>query len=281
MDDKFFNRNLWKDLLVAIIATTISIILTFGTASLVDRFKQKQERRLTALMVMSSIESFARELEETARSWDRLDSIAVWLLRIPVEDVEEMGEDLFEAPVREVFQTPVISHDKTAETIFSSNINTWKNIGSFQFVNNVGDCFSEMNWIEEDYNRTITTLREAQSRIYDNPPSFPGKTLTGKLLRDTYTRQQLLLPNSLKSWLNYSADHLRRKNRKNMTIIGITEQEVLDFTDDLGEKETVEETDADYTEFMKPFPSKDSIDAHLSYARKLDSLLRAGVVRGK
>lgn len=281
MDDKFFNRNLWKDLLVAIIATTISIILTFGTASLVDRFKQKQERRLTALMVMSSIESFARELEETARSWDRLYSIAVWLLRIPVEDVEEMGEDLFEAPVREVFQTPVISHDKTAETIFSSNINTWKNLGSFQFVNNVGDCFSEMNWIEEDYNRTITTLREAQSRIYDNPPSFPGKTLTGKLLRDTYTRQQLLLPNSLKSWLNYSADHLRRKNRKNMTIIGITEQEVLDFTDDLGEKETVEETDADYTEFMKPFPSKDSIDAHLSYARKLDSLLRAGVVRGK
>ena len=281
MDNKFFNRNLWKDLLVAVIATTISIILTFGTAALVDRIKQKQERRLTALMVMSSIESFARELEKTAKSWDRLDSIAVWLLRIPVEDVERMGEDPFEDAVREVFQTPVISHDKTAETIFSSNINTWKNMGSFQFVNNVGSCFSQMNWIEDDYNKTITTLREAQSRIYDNPPDFPGETLTGKLLRDTYARQQILLPNSLKAWLSYGADYLRRENRKNMRIIGISEQEVLTFTDDLGVKDAAEETEADYTEFMKPFPAKDSIDAHLSYARHLDSLLRAGTVGGK
>lgn len=278
MGNNFLDKNLWKDLLVAVIATTISIILTFGTAALVDRQKQKQERKLTALMVMSSIESFARELEKTAQSWDRLDSIAVWLLRLPVEDVEKLGDDPFDDAVREVFQTPVISHDKTVETIFSSNINTWKNMGNFQFVDNVGSCFSQMNWIETDYNKTISTLREAQSRIYDNPPAFPGETLTGKLLRDTYLRQQLLLPNSLKAWLNYGADYLRRENRKNMKIIGISEQEVMDFTDDLGEKDTAEETESDYTEFMKPFPSKDSIDTHLSYARRVDSLLRVGTV---
>ena len=281
MDHTFFNRNLWKDLLVAIIATTVSIILTFGTAAMVDRKKQKQERKLTALMVMSSIESFARELEETAKVWDRLDSIAVWLLRIPVEDIEELGDEPFEDAIREVFQTPIISHDKTAETIFSTNINTWKNMGNFQFVNNVGSCFSYINWIEDDYNKTIKTLREAQSRVYDNPPAFPGKTLNGKLLRDTYARQQLLLPNSLRAWLNYGADYLRRENRNNMKIIGISEQEVLDFTDDLGNKDSEEEEEPDYTVFMKSFPSKDSIDAHLSYARHLDSLIRAGAADRK
>ena len=44
-----------KDLLVAFAATTLSIILTFGTTMVVNRVKQKQERKLTALMVMSSI----------------------------------------------------------------------------------------------------------------------------------------------------------------------------------------------------------------------------------
>ena len=53
-----------KDLLVAFAATTLSIILTFGTTGVINRVKQKQERRLTALMVMSSIEQFARDLED-------------------------------------------------------------------------------------------------------------------------------------------------------------------------------------------------------------------------
>ena len=64
--NKFFDKVWWKDFLVAILATTVSIILTFGTASLVDRIKQKKERRLTALMVMSNIESFARNMESCA-----------------------------------------------------------------------------------------------------------------------------------------------------------------------------------------------------------------------
>ena len=45
-----------KDLLIAFAATTLSIILTFGTTIIVNRVRQKQERKLTALMVMSSIE---------------------------------------------------------------------------------------------------------------------------------------------------------------------------------------------------------------------------------
>ena len=55
------DKKTWvKDLLVAFAATTLSIILTFGTTGVINRGKQKQERKLTALMVMGSIEQFAR-----------------------------------------------------------------------------------------------------------------------------------------------------------------------------------------------------------------------------
>ena len=54
-----------KDLLVAFAGTTLSIILTFGTSALIDNVNRKKDRKLTALMALSSIESSIRALEES------------------------------------------------------------------------------------------------------------------------------------------------------------------------------------------------------------------------
>ena len=273
MSNKFFDRNWWKDLAVAILATTVSIVLTFGTSKLVERNNQKKERRLTALMVMSSIESFARSIDESAEIWDRLDSIAVWLLRMPIEDVERLGEEPLKDAVNELFQAPVIRHDQTAETIFSSNIDTWKNMKNFQFVDNVGACFSQMNWIEEKINQEAVEYTENQVRIFNNFSDYPGETFIEKLLRDDRSRKQLQMPNSYKAWLAYCSDNLRRMNRKNMKLIGIPEEEVLAFTDARADVAIDEGPMPSYSDFMKPHPDKESIDANLDYARQLDSLL--------
>ena len=273
MPNKFFDRNWWKDFLVAILATTVSIVLTFGTSKWVERNNQKKERRLTALMVMSSIESFARSIDESAEVWDRLDSVAVWLLRMPIEEVERLGEEPFTDAVNEVFQAPIIRHDQTAETIFSSNIDTWKNMGNFQFVDNVGACFSQMNWIEEKINEESVEYSNTQARIFNNFLDYPGKTFTEKLLRDEQARKQLQMPNSFKAWLAYCSDNLRRMNRKNMKLIGIPEEEVLAFNDARADVDIEEGPEPDYSIFVKPYPDKDSIDSNLDYARKLNSLL--------
>lgn len=273
MPDKFFDRNWWKDFVVAILATTVSIVLTFGTSKLIEHNNQKKERRLTALMVMSSIESFARSIDESAEVWDRLDSVAVWLLRLPLDEVERLGEEPFQDAVNEVFQAPIIRHDQTAETIFSSNIDTWKNMGNFQFVDNVGACFSQMNWIEGKINEEAIAYTDNQARIFNHFSDYPGKTFTEKLLRDELARKQLQMPNSFKAWLAYCSDNLRRMNRKNMKLIGIPEEEVLAFTDARADVAIEEDPTPDYSEFMKPHPDKESIDSNLDYARQLDSLL--------
>ena len=274
MPSNFFDRNWWKDFVVAILATTVSIVLTFGTSKLIERNNQKKERKLTALMVMSSIESFARSLDESAAEWDRMDSIAVWLLRLPIDEVAELGDDPFEAAIQEVFQAPIIRHDNTAETIFSSNIDTWKNMGNFQFVDNVGACFSQMNWIEETINKVAVEYAGHQERVFNNYTDYPGKTYTEKLLRDVPVRRQLQMPNSNKVWLAYCSDNLRRMNRKNMKLIGISEEEVLAFTDARADVAVEEEPEPEYSVFMKPHPDKESIDANLDYALRLDSLLK-------
>ena len=274
MPNKFFDRNWWKDFVVAILATTVSIVLTFGTSKLVERNNQKKERRLTALMVMSSIESFARNIDETVEIWDRLDSVAVWLLRMPIEEVERLGgEEPFISAVNEVFEAPVMRHDQTAETIFSSNIDTWKNMGNFQFVDNVGECFSQMNWIEETINQEAVEYTGHQARIFNNFSDYPGKNFTEKLLRDELARNQLQMPNAFKAWLAYGSEILRRMNRKNMKLIGIPEEEVFAFTDARADLIADEGTMPEPSDFRKPHPDKESIDSNLDYARQLDSLL--------
>ena len=62
-------------------------------------------------------------------------------------------------------------------------------------------------------------------------------------------------------------------NRKNMKLIGISEKEVLAFTDARADVDVEEDPEPDYSVFIKPYPDKESIASGLDYARRLDSLL--------
>lgn len=264
-----------KDLLVAFAATTLSIILTFGTTMIVNRVNQKKERKLTALMVMSNIESFARSLEETEENMASIDSVATWLLSLPLDNVARLGYQPLADAFAAAFSIPILSHDKTAETIFSSNIETWKNMGNFHFIDNVGACFSQINWIEDYFNEYILEYKSVQDNIFNHPNEYPGNSLADKYLGDELFRLNLLKPNSIRCWLRYNTARLREINRKNMVLIGISEKEVMDFTDERGEENEVEGEELDILDFDKPFPQVDSLRLHLSFARKIDSLLNA------
>ena len=263
-----------KDLLVAFAATTLSIILTFGTTGIINRVKQKQERKLTALMVMSSIEQFTRQLEEIERDTAHRDSIATWLLSVPVEEVAKYNDPLFISALSETIDLSAITYDRTAEDIFSSNIGTWKNMGNFKFINSVGDCFSKMNLLKDHYNGKILEFLAVIDNIALHESDYPGSTRSEKYLRNEELRTHMRGLNHNREWLNYCIAELRTQNRNNMRFIGISEKEVMDFTDDLGAASEYEDLNFDSSGFEMPAIEADSLST-LSYARQLDSLRHA------
>ena len=268
-------KNSWvKDLLVAFAATTLSIILTFGTTGIVNRIKQKQERKLTALMVMSSIEQFARDLELIEEQIAHKDSIATWLLSLPVETVAKMNYGPIDDALVEVYALPIIAYDRTAETIFSSHIDTWKNMGNFQFINHVGWNFSTMNAIEEMYNAAISEIVETKNNIVAHPSDYPGNTKHERLLRNEKVRSDFKGLHNIRRELGLYTANIRMENRNNMRLIGIPEKEVMAFTDDMGAADEYEEEVLDPLDFVKPDIEIDSVAVHLSFARQLDSLMR-------
>ena len=264
-----------KDLLVAFAATTLSIILTFGTTGVINRVKQKQERKLTALMVMGSIEQFARDLELIEKDMAYRDSIAAWLLSIPVKDVAKLGDEPFKEALQEVYDLALINRDKTAETIFSSHIDTWKSMGNFKFIDNVGWCFSYMDYFEGAFNKRITEIQESTDDIGVHPENYPGSSIVEKYLRNEQVRNGLEAPHKLRRSLSYTVANLRMENRNNMRLIGISEKEVMDFTENLGAADEYKEEMISSFDFEKPAIDVDSVALHLSFARQVDSLLHA------
>ena len=263
-----------KDLLVAFAATTLSIILTFGTTGIVNRVRQKQERKLTALMVMSSIEQFARDLETIEEYTATKDSIATWLLSLPVEDVANAGDGPLEELYYEAINLLAYFHDRTSETIFTSHIDTWKNMGNFKFIDGVGSSFSTMNSIEEQYNNWVKELSETDGRIVLHPSEYPGRTMMEKRLRNEEMRTELRQIHRIRGFLTSCAAGLRADNLNNMRLIGISEKEVMAFTDNLGAADDdCEDVIMNQLDFEKPAIDADSVAANLSLVRQVDSLM--------
>ena len=213
------------------LATTLSIILTFGTTGLVEKCQRAKDRKMSAMMVMSNIENFSRTAEEMSQRIARCDSIGAWMLSLPKDSLDLIQpEDVQDLLLEVMTLVDPLTHDKTAENIFSNSIETWKNMGNFQFIDNVGKCFSEMNANEANWNQWVNEYEATISDVISQMK--PGEHSFTKLLNDNSFRQKLVDFHVRKAWLEYIAASIRYLNNKNSQLIGIDEKEVMAFTDE-------------------------------------------------
>lgn len=272
MGDISKTKTWWKEFIKICLATTISIVFTFGTAALVDSCKRVKDRKMTALMVMSNIEDYARSLDNLAKVMARKDTVAAWLLSLPEEDVKKADPAYFSEPIREVIFLQVLSHDKTAESIFSSNMDTWKNMGNFRFIDNVGDCFSNMNWMEDYWNRQVEEAETMFLRVQKEAEQNSDHLIV-RLLKDQDMRLYLNRIHSIAVWFEGNAITYRQMNRVNMQLLNISEKEVMDFTDQMKDKMDLEVEEDPYKDLERGLLNPDSLETIKPYKQKLDSLL--------
>ena len=220
----------WKQLGMLVLGTTVSLVLTFGTAQLIGKAQRAKDRRLTALMVMSNIEVFAQQMDSLYVQMDEADTASTWLLTRPEEKLALMPGDQLLAIINTAFIQDLITYDKSTENIFSNNIDTWKNLGNFQFIDNVGKCFSTMRLCEEMWNGNLDDIKATTEEVAHRNADSPDKINSAMaLMHDPTFRRLLQRQHFWCNWLRCSAEELRYLNRQNMVAIGIDEQEVMDF----------------------------------------------------
>ena len=220
----------WKQIGMMVLGTTISLLFTISVAALMEKNQRAKDRRLSAMMVMSNIESFSRTLELRSDKMAHSDSVAAWLLNTPVEELELMPEKELMDLINHAIDLATLNHDHSAENVFSNNIETWKNMGSVHFIDNVGACFSAINGVEEQFNEWVKGVDDAMQDVKSNPGNYEGNTRPMKIMKSDRLRAALSAIHNRRCWLRYAAASLRYYNKTNMSAIDITEQEVMEYT---------------------------------------------------
>ena len=241
-----------------VLGTTISLIVTITAAQILERNHRAKDRRLSALMVMSNIESYARILEDAYAYMERADTVSAWLLNLPLDKVDSLDQDSLLSLMDEVMYIPLIIYDKTTEGIFSDDIETWKNMGNFMFIDNVGKCFSNMRTIEKEWTAFSSEMDVARDAVLYHPEQYPGNSWCSKYLNDSIFRQILRNFHNIRCWLQNKIEKIRYYNYVNMTTIGITEQELLEFIE-MREKEIKIDREQPDDNFYTPNINPDSI----------------------
>ena len=266
----------WRELILTIVATTISIVLTFGTAALLERCQRIEDRKMSAMMVMSNIEKFSRTVDDMSQKIARCDSIGTWMRSLPKDSLDMIQPKDVEDLINEMLSlVDYLTHDKTAENIFSNSIETWKNMGNFQFIDNVGKCFSEMNADENNWNQGVNEYEATISDVISQ--MRPGEHTITKLLNDTVFRQKIEDFHVRKYWLDYVAASIRYLNIKNMKLIGIDEKEVMAFTDERSRDIQVGKKEPRQIDFRTDTLSPDSLTTLRPIIQHIDSIMHGKI----
>ena len=258
-EEKKAKRNNFLNQIGAIVlGTTISLIVTIVAAQILERNHRAKDRRLSALMVMSNIESYARILESAHEYMERADTVSAWLLNLPLNKVDSLNQDSLLSLMDELMYIPLIIYDKTTEGIFSDDIETWKNMGNFLFIDNVGKCFSDMRTIEKEWTAFSEEMDVARDAVLYHPEQYPGNSWCSKYLNDKVFRQLLRDFHNRRCWIYNQIEKIRYYNYLNMVAIGITEQELYDFIE-MREKEIKDDREEPDDNFYTPYINPDSI----------------------
>lgn len=130
-----------KQFLLSLLATTVSIALTFGTAAIVDNNKKQKEKREIVMMVMYDLHNSLKSVEKADSN---LHQIMDWQLQI-AEDTT-----LFESLKYSIMTNlPKLDYTETVERIFSSNIESINTVGNVLFTEMVSEFYSHRKQYKE------------------------------------------------------------------------------------------------------------------------------------
>ena len=122
-----------KQFLLSIVATTISIALTFGTAAFLEHKKKQSEKREIVMMVMYDMYNSMRSIEKADSTFYQ----AMVVQQQIAEDTTRFEDLRFQL----IHLMPKAEYTETTEQIFSSSIETINTVGNVLFTENVATFY--------------------------------------------------------------------------------------------------------------------------------------------
>ena len=249
MSKKKKSINSWlMQFLIGVMGTAIGVGLTFAISHRIENKKKEQAQRLTAMMVIHDIDESVnclrtmKEYMETGynamifatEQLDKLDSVLADTLYKAIEFIMSDGQDF--------------RFDMSKEKIFHSSPDTWQNLGSMKFIDNVQSFYFERQAFQ-DLRNSSSFWREPLSvsefeklKIYNSDLSVEEyMEQYNALLRDFLKEQ--LEDSHIKYYIEYSPWRLTTlveliekwsmMNDENKFLMSITDEELETYVNSI------------------------------------------------
>ena len=163
-DNQKESNGVLSQFLLSLIATTISIALTFGVSTLVENRKKEESKREIVLMVMYDMQQSLNMMTECHSKLANFFDAQLDFIANPAK-FKEASKTLIQ-------YYPSINFSTTTESIFNSNIETINIVGSVQFVQQVSSFYG----FRREYKKSVMDdFNEGSMEMltsYDNFVSF-------------------------------------------------------------------------------------------------------------
>ena len=210
-----------KQFIMSIVATSISIILTFGTAYFVDKRKKENEKLEIAKMIIF-------DMDQTIKKIERNDSAFYEVCRLQLQ-VAQQPEcfDSLRGGLLCVGDICTTKFSETTEKVFSTSIETFNTIGNANFVDAVTKFYIDRLSYKDEIIDALQKDLEAQ------PLMVSVKNLLDLNLADyrLYHRSYL---STMKKHRNYCMQLL---DISEVDMVAFAEKQVVEETGDLMERE--------------------------------------------
>ena len=216
-----------KQFLLTLLATTFSIILTFGTSAIIDRRHKAAAKKEMVMMILYDFDKTIEQLEDASLAFQKAKRNQQELafhpeyfdsLRFQFKDALMVVQMEFSETTENIFSDALMvvqmEFSETTENIFSSNIETFNTLGNVNFVHEVSSFYSMRHKYEEDllvgYKKEMTESGLMKS--------------VGKLLKFDFPNYYFMNQVYLKS--------LKSTRDLCMKMMKVSEDEMKEFSDE-------------------------------------------------
>ena len=245
MNIKFRMPRLWsnvkvrstvKELSLTIVATTISIILTFGTAAYLDDKQQKADGRKTAMLVIHDIEQSAKQIDSYIKREEDNYKLTVYVLE-HLDNVGNIRNDSLNRVLHYILRSKqsTFDFDDSTEKLFLSSQDVWKNINNATYIDVVQRFFYERRVVYESMN-TLEVFRKpiTEEEVWQHKYFKPNGVYDfSAFIADHLTRPdvQMYLTNSSAriTYFNGYMDLFRADAKRCKFMMEISDEELSDF----------------------------------------------------
>ena len=180
---KFWRNLQWggiaKELVLTFVGTTLSIVLTFGTAHYMEQKQLRADGRQTAMMVIHDMENSAELFEQYAKQEEEQFKMTQYVFE-QIDRIESIPADTLSAAylyVTQYTKRSLYTYDDSNEKLFLSSQDVWKNINNATFIDIAQQFFHLRRIINEGLNNSdlfTKPIPHDELREYYDTAKTPG-----------------------------------------------------------------------------------------------------------